>query len=154
MHEAGRFGFKVYFGDGTRLDVLHAAGASEADVVILCIDDPQATDAVVGLVQEHFPGAQLLVRAFDRRHVIALAERGIEHAVRETFAAALDVGALALRAVGRSERESEEIIADIRGRDGARLAAQIEGDVHSARERLFTEPVRPEPLERRPEASS
>src|SRR5690242_5561265 len=69
MIEAGiRFGFKVYYGDGSRLDVLRASGAGTARVIALCTDEPDTTSRIVDLVRAEFPDAKLFVRSYDRRH--------------------------------------------------------------------------------------
>src|SRR5262249_59707381 len=72
MDSAAGFGFRVYYGDGTRLDVLRAAGAREARVIAVCIDDPEAASRIVDLVQAEVSGAKLYVRSFDRRHTLQL----------------------------------------------------------------------------------
>src|SRR5947209_5628638 len=72
IQQAARFGFKVYYGDGTRLDVLRAAGAVEARLVAICIDNPEAASRIVDLVRAEFPGTKLYVRSYDRRHSLQL----------------------------------------------------------------------------------
>ena len=74
VRSAARFGFKVYYGDGTRLDVLRAAGIEHADLVVVCTDKRDATDAIVELIRSEFPLAKLYVRSFDRQHTLKLRE--------------------------------------------------------------------------------
>jgi glutathione-regulated potassium-efflux system protein KefB len=82
---AARFGFKIYYGDGTRLDVLRAAGAGSAKIIAICIDDRAATDRIVELVNSEFPVAELYVRSFDRGHTLSLIGAGVAYEIRETF---------------------------------------------------------------------
>src|SRR6476620_10256215 len=72
LESVARFGFKVYYGDGTRLDVLRAAGMREARLIAVCIDDPEAASRIVDLVHAECPAAKLYVRSFDRRHTLQL----------------------------------------------------------------------------------
>lgn len=86
IRDAGKFGFKVYYGDGTRLDVLRQSGA---DVVMVRVDDRKATDRIVELVKADFPTSKLLVRSFDRGHAIQLRKAEVDFEIRETFESAL-----------------------------------------------------------------
>ena len=72
IRNAARFGFKVYFGDGTRLDVLRAAGAAEARVIAICVDKKDEALLIVEMIKQNFPLARVHVRAYDRIHAIAL----------------------------------------------------------------------------------
>ena len=145
IHDAARFGFKVFFGDGARLDVLHHSAAREADAIMVCIDDPKATMQIVELVQHEFPQAQLLVRSRDRRHSVELIRAGVDYQIRETVESAYLMGAQGLRVLGFAEREIEDVAEDIRRRDVERLSEQVQGDHMSGQDRLFIRPV-PEPL--------
>lgn len=145
IREAGRFGFRIFYGDGTRLDTLQHSGAAEAEVILVCVDDRKAANRIVELVKANFPLARLLVRSYDRIHSIELIRAGVDLAVRETFDAALHMGAEGLRALGCSEERTEEALATIRRLDAERLLAQIQGGVMAGRENLTTRPV-PEPL--------
>jgi glutathione-regulated potassium-efflux system ancillary protein KefC len=87
-----RFGFKVYYGDATRLDLLRSAGAASARVIVVAVDDVAQSLAIVRLAQQHFGHATLVVRARDMTHHYALRELGVEHIERETFEAALASG--------------------------------------------------------------
>lgn len=80
------FGFKVYYGDGARLDVLRALGAERARAIAVCIDEKDATHRVVELCKESFPQARLLVRSFDRQHSLQLITACVDYQLRETFA--------------------------------------------------------------------
>ncbi|MGF1536348.1 MAG: glutathione-regulated potassium-efflux system protein KefC [Elainellaceae cyanobacterium] len=95
-----RFGHKVFYGDSSRLDLLHAAGAEHAKLFVVAIDDPDRILKTVDLVQKHFPHLKILARAIDRRHAYALIRRGVSVVERETFESALDMGGDALKLLG------------------------------------------------------
>jgi glutathione-regulated potassium-efflux system protein KefB len=147
IRDAQRFGFKVYFGEGTRLDTLRHSGAAEADAIMVCIDDPKAANRIVELARASFPQARLLVRSYDRGHAISLIRAGVDYEVRETLESAYLMGAQGLRALGYAEAEVREASEDIRRRDAERLAEQIHGDELSGRGHLHL-PVIPQPLGR------
>jgi glutathione-regulated potassium-efflux system protein KefB len=147
IRDADRYGFKVFFGDGTRLDVLQHSGAKEADAIVVCVDDAKAALQIVELAQHEFPQAKLLVRAYDRGHSMALIRAGVEFEVRETVESAFQMGTATLRALSHPEVDIEDASADIRRRDAERLAEQVQGDIMSGRDRLHLKPV-PEPLSR------
>jgi glutathione-regulated potassium-efflux system protein KefB len=147
IRDAARYGFKVFFGDGVRLDVLRHSGAVEADAIMVCIDDPKAALQIVGLAQHEFPQAKLLVRSYDRGHAVELIRAGVQYQIRETVESAYRMGAEGLRALGFAEVDVDEAAADIRQRDMERLSEQVQGDVMSGRDRLLTQPI-PEPLGR------
>lgn len=119
----GRLGYKVYYGDASRLDLLHAAGCARAKLFILAVDDAEQATAIVKTVREHFPDLAIMARARDRIHYYELRRHGVlPH--RELFAAAYEMGIEALRHLGyrghtahrlarrwrnHEERELEEI---------------------------------------------
>lgn len=128
MIQAGSdFGFKIYYGDGTRLDVLEAAGANHAKVIAVCVDQPQDANCMVELCKAHFPQATSLVRAYDREHAWHLAGEGVTFHVRETFESALQFGTLALRQLGVTPVEAARITDDVRQRDADRFAYELAG---------------------------
>lgn len=145
IRDAGRYGFKVFFGDGARLDVLHHSGASGADAIIVCVDDPKAAMQIVELAQHAFPQAQILVRSYDRGHAVELIRAGVDYQIRETVESAYLMGAQGLRALGFAEADIADVAEDIRRRDDERLSEQVQGDDMSGRDRLLLQPV-PEPL--------
>ncbi|WP_062226097.1 monovalent cation:proton antiporter-2 (CPA2) family protein [Aureimonas frigidaquae] len=145
VREASRFGFTVFYGDGTRLDILRQSGAATADIIMVCVDKPAAADRIVELVRENFPGCKLLVRAYDRGHSIRLRRAGVDYELRETVESAITFGAEGLRALGMIALDVDEVAADIRQMDEERLQAQCQGDIFSAGEKLHVQP-RPEPL--------
>ncbi len=95
-----KFGHKVFYGDSSRLDLLHAAGAEHARLFVVAIDDPERILQTVDMVQKHFPHLKILARATDRRHAYALIRRGVSVVERETFESALDLGTDALKLLG------------------------------------------------------
>jgi monovalent cation:proton antiporter-2 (CPA2) family protein len=146
IQSAGRFGFKVYYGDGTRLDVLRAAGAAKARLIAVCIDDRDAATRIVEIVKAEFPFAQIYARSYDRRHTLELLAKGVDYEMRETIESALAFGGEALRALGVSEEDALAAIEDIRNRDRERLALQQAGGMYAGLDVLHRPRVEPEPL--------
>jgi glutathione-regulated potassium-efflux system protein KefB len=132
IRAAQQFGFTVYYGDGTRLDVLRASGAGKARQIAVCVDNRKTADRIVELVRSEFPQAQLLVRAFDREHARQLVAAGVDYQIRETFESALQAGGAALRLLEVSEAEIANILASIRERDSERFALEIAGGGYEA----------------------
>jgi glutathione-regulated potassium-efflux system ancillary protein KefC len=104
-----KFGFKVFYGDATRLDLLQAAGADKACMIVVAIDDVEDSLALVDRVREAFPKLTIVARARNVRHWLELAERGVESIERETFEAALRTARQALVALGVDPYEAREI---------------------------------------------
>jgi glutathione-regulated potassium-efflux system protein KefB len=127
IRSAADFGFKIYYGDGTRLDVLKASGAQNASAIAVCVDDRAAADRIVALVKAEFPHLKLLVRSFDREHSLKLIGAGVDFQVRETFHSAMAFGEAALVQLGVPQEEAAAIAADIRRRDAERLELEIAG---------------------------
>ncbi|MDE1147621.1 MAG: monovalent cation:proton antiporter-2 (CPA2) family protein [Azospirillaceae bacterium] len=146
IQAAGNFGFQIYYGDGTNLDVLHASGAGNARAVAVCVDDKDTANKIVDLVQSSFPHAGLLVRAYDRRHTLHLIAAGVDLQVRETWESALAFGQSALEFLGLSAEEAAETAEEVRRRDQERLALeQASGRLIGLKQFLPTEP-KPTPL--------
>ncbi|HEX4872779.1 MAG TPA: monovalent cation:proton antiporter-2 (CPA2) family protein [Nevskiaceae bacterium] len=146
IRSAADFGFKVYYGDGRRLDVLHAAGAHHAQVIAVCVDDKQASLEIVHRVREQFPHARLLVRAYDREHALKLMGADVHYQVRETFESASRFGEEALLALGLPAEEAREIAEDVRRRDAERLTLQFTGGIHAGTSLLHSNRLKPQPL--------
>jgi glutathione-regulated potassium-efflux system protein KefB len=145
IRAAGTFGFKVYYGDGTRLDVLHASGAGTSDAILVCVDDAVAADRIVELAKHEFPLAKLYVRAFDRGHAMRLVRAGVEYQVRETFESALVFGEQVLHGLEFTDAEVAETMADVRRRDEERFEQQLVGGIAAGRSLLRGNLVTPEP---------
>ncbi len=142
---SGRFGFKVYYGDGTRLDVLRAAGADEARLVAICIDNEDATNRIVDLIRADFPGTKIYARAYDRGHTLQLLAKGVDYEMRETFESAMTFGRETLKAIG-IDADRAAIVEDfIRTRDRDRLAVQQAEGIYAGIDMLRTRPT-PTPL--------
>lgn len=95
-----RFGYKVFYGDASRLDLLHSAGAEEAKLFVLAIDDKEKALEIAQIVKKHFPNLEIVARSFDRRHTFELMSLGVKVIQRETFNSALELGESALRLLG------------------------------------------------------
>ncbi|ALK10818.1 monovalent cation:proton antiporter-2 (CPA2) family protein [Blastochloris viridis] len=124
VQSAGRFGFKVYYGDGTRLDVLRAAGGDRVRLVAVCVDDRDDTDRIVDIVRAAFPVCRLYVRAYDRGHSLELLAKGVDFEVRETYESAIAFGRGLLVGLGADDIVADEVVADVRRRDAERLVLQ------------------------------
>ena len=94
------FGFKLFYGDASRADLLETAGAKEAKILIIAIDDREKTNEIVVLVQRHFPNLKILARAFDVMHFHELHALGVDYIERELFLGSLDLGKRALQELG------------------------------------------------------
>ncbi len=135
------FGAKVYFGDGTRLDLLRQAGAAEAELIMFCIDGDQLSADLIESVHGAFPEAAIYVRAFDRRALLALRGSPARYVVREVLESAVRMARLALEGAGVATEEIDRAEDMYRRRDKERLRAQFEtGDLTALHERIITEP--------------
>ncbi len=148
IRSAARFGFKVYYGDGTRMDVLHASGASHARAILVCVDKKEATTRIVELAKHEFPLTPILARSYDRQHAIELIRRGVDYQMRETFESAMAFSSEALRQLGVADAEVAEIAEDIRRRDAERLQLQLCGDISSGMDLMHGGRWTPTPLTR------
>ena len=138
---AERFGAKVYFGDGTRLDLLRQAGAAEAELLLFCLDGDQIEPDLLHSVHRAFPKAAIYVRGYDRRSVIALRDTPAEYVVREVLESALRMARLALAKLGLNEEQIEQAETFYRANDRERLSRQIAtGDVRAGRDVIVTKP--------------
>ncbi|MGI1661654.1 monovalent cation:proton antiporter-2 (CPA2) family protein [Palleronia sp. KMU-117] len=116
------FGFKVYFGDATRPDLLHAAGIDHARMLVVAIDDAhQATELVRHAVQS-YPKLHVIARARDRDHVYQLYAAGCRDIIRETFDGGVRTGRSALEALGMHPYEAHRRARDFERRDREALA--------------------------------
>ncbi len=136
----GRLGLKVYYGDASRLELLHAAGCARAKVFVLAIDDTEQALEIVRTLKKHFPHLLVLARARNRIHYYALRRLGVHFVHRETYASAWELGIEVFRALGHrahtahrmarrwrthEERSIEEMSAMwARDEDGAAIFAQ------------------------------
>ena len=112
-----RFGSKVYFGDPTREEVMRAAGAEDARILVLALDDVEASLKAAQRVKRKFPHLQVLARARNRRHVHLLMGAGVEQIVRETYFSSLRLTELALERLDIPNHEAARAIALFREHD-------------------------------------
>lgn len=146
IRQAALFGFRIYFGDGTRRDVLQSAGIEKAKIVAVLTQKRETTDRIVDLIAKEFPSTRLFVRSYDRIHTIELRGKGVEYELRETLESGLLFGRRTLEALGMPEADAEAIGDDIRKRDEQRLQLQAVEGIAAGRDMLHNQPVRPEPL--------
>lgn len=137
IRAAGTFGFKVYYGDGTRLDILRAAGVETADAVLVAVDDKAAAVKITELLKSEFPLVKVFARAFDRMHAIELVKLGVDYQIRELLDSALAFGREAVIQLGASNEEADEIVEGVRERDQQRFEAQVLGGAQAARDLLL-----------------
>ena len=148
---AEQFGAKVYFGDGTRLDLLRQAGAGEAELIMFCLDGDQIEPEFLHEVHRAFPEAAIYVRGFDRRIVMKLSDSPAEYIVREVLESALRMARIALEKLGLSEEAIERAETLYRATDRERLSKQIAaGDISAARDIVLTEPQVHDPAAKEP----
>lgn len=95
-----RFGYKVYYGDASRYEILHAAGADKAKLLIITIDDADAVLDIIDQVQKHFPNLTIITRARNNGHVYEILQRGVSLFRRELYESALQLGEEALKQLG------------------------------------------------------
>ena len=148
---ASEFGAKVYYGDGTRMDLLRQAGAGEAELIMFCMDGNQLSPELIEGVHEAFPQASIFVRAYDRRAVIKLKGAPLDGVVREVLESAVKMARMALKSLGVEDMEIDRTEDLYRGRDKERLRAQVEaGDIRAARNVMITQAEREGSLNDRP----
>ncbi|MDR6634336.1 glutathione-regulated potassium-efflux system protein KefB [Phyllobacterium sp. 1468] len=146
IQAASQFGFKVYYGDGTRLDILHAAGAGRAQAVLICVDKAETILTIANLIKAEFPMVQIYARAYDRGNTIELIKLGVDFQMRETFESALIFGENTLIGLGVDRQEAADITADVRRRDAERLDLQLAGGIRAGADLMRGNAPVPGPL--------
>ncbi|MGN0859215.1 MAG: monovalent cation:proton antiporter-2 (CPA2) family protein [Stenotrophomonas sp.] len=147
IRAAQRFGLRIYYGDGTRLDVLRACGIEQAALVVICVDGAAQVDQVLAQIRVLAPQVAVVVRAWDRGHACRLAAAGVDMPVRETFESALRMGAQALQALGDDAGEAAQVIERVRELDAQRLALEVAlADPLAGNELLFGNAGQPQPV--------
>ena len=152
IEQADEFGTKVYYGDGMRIDLLRTAGAESAKAILFCNDnlDEGLSRAALKRVLQAFPQASVMVRAYDRRHLISIDGLDLAFAQRELFDSAIVMGRAALKSMGIDGGEVDRVEREYRLRDCERLERQVQtGDLHAGEERSFR-PNQPLPDESEP----
>jgi voltage-gated potassium channel Kch len=130
-----RYGNVVHYGDASRLDILRAAGAEQAKVFVLAIDDVEASIRTAEAVRRHFPHLKIIARARNRRHVHGLMDLGIEHIFRESFSSSLNMSKRALTQLGFDEDEVDRVGEEFRARDTRLLREQHA--IHDQEEKMI-----------------
>jgi monovalent cation:proton antiporter-2 (CPA2) family protein len=102
-----RYGFKVYYGDASRPDLLEAAGAKDAKLLLIAIDDRDKVSTLIDTARKHFPHLRIFARAWDRVHAYELLQAGIDDVYREVFGSSVDMARDALTALGRHPFEAQ-----------------------------------------------
>jgi len=133
VRDAGDFGFKVYYGDGSRPDILHAAGASTAKAILLMIDNKEAAVKAAEIIKEEFPLTPLLARAYDRGHAIDLIHAGVDYQIRETYESALTFGGEVLQVLGEAPEMATQLVEEFRSVDNERFALELVGGIYAGR---------------------
>ncbi|MDR6983481.1 glutathione-regulated potassium-efflux system protein KefB [Rheinheimera pacifica] len=133
IRSAANFGFKVHYGDGTRLDVLHASGAETAEAIVVCVDNPESANRIVELCQSAFPMTKLYVRSYDRGHSLQLIKAGVAFQIRETFESALVFSQAVLTGLGFDEEQARDAISEVRHRDAERVELELIGGLEHGR---------------------
>ena len=121
-----RFGNQVYYGDASRLDLLRAAGAQSARVLVLAIDDVDASVRTATVVREQFPHLRIFARARSRQHAFALMDAGVTEIIRETYASSLEMAGAVLEALGETAGSAREAVRRFRQHDQQTLQAQYQ----------------------------
>jgi glutathione-regulated potassium-efflux system ancillary protein KefC/glutathione-regulated potassium-efflux system protein KefB len=130
-----RYGSTVHFGDASRLDLLRAAGADQAKILVLAIDDVTASMKTAQTVIRHFPHLKIIARARNRRHAHTLMDLGIKDISRETLLSSIALGESVLDKLGFDTDEVERIGRTFRERDARLLAEQHA--IHDSEEKLI-----------------
>ena len=147
IRSARKFGFQIYYGDGSRLDVLHASGAGKVCVIAICIDNKDKALEILKLVKQEFSHAKVLVRSYDRVHAREVVLAGADYQMRETFESAILFGQQTLREMEIPEEDVIAIAEDIRDRDRERFHLEVStGDREAARKLLHSNIPTPAPL--------
>jgi monovalent cation:proton antiporter-2 (CPA2) family protein len=119
-----RFNNKVFYGDASRLELLRAAHADNAEIFVLAIDDVEASVRTAELIRKHFPHLKILARARNRQHAFRLMDLGVDYNIRETLASSLELAVEVLEALGLSRHRALEVAQQFRSHDEAALLRQ------------------------------
>jgi CPA2 family monovalent cation:H+ antiporter-2/glutathione-regulated potassium-efflux system protein KefB len=134
------FGAQVWFGDGTRIDLLRQAGAADAELIVFCIDGDQLTELFLQAVHQAFPNAQIHARVFDRRALLRLKDSPVTSMAREVMESAVVLARKALKGLDVALADIDRAEQAYRKSDKERLTLQYEsGDLRAAREHIITQ---------------
>ena len=146
IRSAAKFGFRVYYGEGRRIDVLRAAGIERVRIVAVCADTSQRTTEIIDLIRKHYPDIKIYARAYDRIHALELTNKEIDFQIREIFESALLMGRALLDGMDVPPERVDYVIEDVRKRDLGRLHLQQVKGVFAGNDQLYGTNVKPEPL--------
>jgi voltage-gated potassium channel Kch len=129
---SGRFGNKVFYGDAANVELLKSAGAENARLLVIAIDERRKAVNMIHSARMHFPELKILVRAYDRTHAYELIHAGADFIVRETFGSALAMGEEALKLLGTREERAKRMVAkfDKHDNEGMLKLSEVWGDDH------------------------
>jgi len=116
-----KFGVKTYYGDASRPDILHAAGAHHAKVLVVAIDDQDKAEQIVRHAKLEYPHLKVIARAYDRVHYYQLRQAGADHVVRETFGSSTEAAKLTLVAMGVEPARAQRMLTSFRSHDVSTL---------------------------------
>jgi monovalent cation:proton antiporter-2 (CPA2) family protein len=120
-----RFGNQVFYGDASRLEMLRAAHAENAEVFVLAIDDVEASVRTAELIRKHFPHLKIFARARNRQHAFRLMDLDVRYTIRETLGSSLEMSGKVLEMLGLSKSNALETVRRFRAHDEATLAKQL-----------------------------
>jgi glutathione-regulated potassium-efflux system ancillary protein KefC len=121
-----KFGFKGYFGDASRLDLLHSAGAHKAKLLIVAVDDPETSLEIVRLAKTEFPRLKIFARARNRRHAYELSKAGVNYHIREVFDSSLEMAQQIMVSLGKNESDMRSKAIKFKQHDEATLKASFD----------------------------
>jgi len=129
----GRFGYKVFYGDASRVQLLQAAGAEEAKLLVIAIDEKDKAEQMVVAAKQFFPHLKVLARAYDRSHAYGLMDAGADVITRETFGSALIMGEEALKLLGYDDARAYRLMRIFKRHDeeGLEKLYEVWGDDHA-----------------------
>ena len=119
-----QFGNEIFYGDASRLELLRAAHAENAEIFVLAIDDVEASVKTAELIRTHFPHLKIFARARNRQHAFRLMDLDVRYIIRETLVSSLELSVQVLEALGLSKSKSVETVAQFRAHDEITMAKQ------------------------------
>jgi glutathione-regulated potassium-efflux system ancillary protein KefC/glutathione-regulated potassium-efflux system protein KefB len=119
-----RFGNQVFYGDASRLELLRAAHAENAEVFVLAVDDVEASVRIAELIRRHFPQLKIFARARNRQHAFRLMDLEVRYVIRETLVSSLEMSAKVLETLGLSKSTAVETVRRFRAHDEQTMAKQ------------------------------
>jgi voltage-gated potassium channel Kch len=119
-----RFGNRVFYGDASRLELLRAAHAENAEIFVLAIDDVEASVRTAELIRKHFPNLKIFARARNRQHAFRLMDLEVRYTIRETLVSSLEMSEKVLETLGMSRAKAVDTVHRFRVHDEATILKQ------------------------------